>query len=330
VSVAHAEPLAAVTATAAPDIAACHFAALGTSATVAVTNRAHLRNASGAVRRRIEAFDRACSRFRPDSELSALNAAAGRPVAVGALLFEAITAAVRAAELTDGHVDPTVGRALIALGYDRDFSKLGAERLRRPDSPAISIASIPGWRTVTIDRDARTIRVPRGVTIDLGATAKALCADRAAAEAAAAAACGVLVSLGGDVATAGGSPSEGWPVRVTDDHRDGLASPGQWIALTGGGLATSSTTARRWQTRSGEAHHLVDPTTGRPVDGPWRTATVAAATCLDANTASTAAIIRGHAAEEWLSSLSLPSRLVGVDGKARHLAGWPGQGDELT
>jgi FAD:protein FMN transferase len=326
----HAEPLDAGIAAAAPDVAACRFPALGTSATVAVTDGARLATATVAVRRTIEAFDHACSRFRPDSELSALNAAAGRPVAVGALLLEAIAAALRAAELTAGDVDPTIGRALIALGYDRDFSKLGAERLRRPGSPAVSIASIPGWRTVTIDRDAGTVRVPRGVSLDLGATAKALCADRAAAAAAAAAACGVLISLGGDIATTGGSPAEGWPVRVTDDHGDGVAPPGQWVALRDGGLATSSTTARRWQTRAGQAHHLVDPATGRPADGPWRTATVAAATCLDANTASTAAIIRGREAEDWLCSLRLPSRLVGVDGRARHLAGWPALGDELA
>jgi thiamine biosynthesis lipoprotein len=108
-----------------------------------------------------------------------------------------------------------------------------------------------------------------------------------------------------------------------------VASPGQWIALSTGGLATSSITARRWHTRSGPAHHLIDPATGRPADGFWRTATVAAASCLDANTASTAAIVRGRAAEAWLVSASLPARLVGVDGSVRHLAGWPHTGDEL-
>ncbi len=244
-------------------------------------------------------------------------------------MLEAIAAALRAAELTDGAVDPTIGRALIALGYDRDFSKLGLERLRRPDAPPISIASIGGWRTVAVDLDARTVRVPRGVSLDLGATAKALAADHAAAQAAATAQCGVLVSLGGDIATADDAPTDGWPVRVTDDHRDGVSSAGQWIALRSGGLATSSKTARRWQTRSGPMHHLVDPATGRSAKGPWRTVTVAAASCLDANTASTAAIIRGDRAEKWLDSLELPSRLVGMDGNVRHVAGWPATGDDL-
>ena len=317
------------TCPATPQIATTTFSAFATSAIVAVTDGARLASAAAAVHRTVEAFDQACSRFRPDSELSALNAAAGRRVRVGALLLEAVAAALRAAEVTDGDVDPTVGRALIALGYDRDFSELDDERLRRTGPPQLSIASVPGWRAVSIDAEATTIRVPRGVSVDLGATAKALAADHAARAALADAQCGVLVSLGGDIATAGAAPVGGWPVRVTDDHREGVAAPGQWIALSGGGLATSSTTARRWQTRSGPAHHLIDPATGRSANGFWRTATVAAASCLDANTASTAAIIRGRGAEGWLESMCLPGRLVGVDGSVRHLAGWPHTGEEL-
>jgi thiamine biosynthesis lipoprotein len=116
---------------------------------------------------------------------------------------------------------------------------------------------------------------------------------------------------------------------VTDDHRAEVSAPGQWIALAGGGLATSSTTVRRWQNAGGTAHHLVDPATGRSANSFWRTVSVTAATCLDANIASTASIIRGERAVPWLRSLGLPSRLVGVDGKVRHLAGWPGDGDDL-
>lgn len=310
-------------------LATTRFPALGTSATVAVTDRGRLGIATSVVGQVVADFDHACSRFRSDSELSRVNASAGTFVRVGELLSESIAAALRAAELTGGDVDPTVGRALIALGYDRDFSQLGLEGGRRPDAPPISIASIDGWRAVTLDLGSRTVRLPRGVSLDLGATTKALAADRAAAEAAEAARCGVLVSLGGDIATANDAPPDGWPVRVTDDHRDGMGSPGQWIALRGGGLATSSKTARRWQNEDGPAHHLVDPATGRSAEGPWRTVTVAAASCLDANTASTAAIIRGAAAEGWLESQGLPSRLVGVDGSVRHLAGWPTTGDDL-
>ncbi|MBV8735477.1 MAG: FAD:protein FMN transferase [Solirubrobacterales bacterium] len=304
------------------------FSALGTTAAVAVTRRDRLPDATAAVQRTIAAFDLACSRFRPDSELMRVNAAGGAPVAVSSLLLEAVEAALRAARLTDGDVDPTVGKAVIALGYDRDYAELVAEQ-ERAVPPLVSFAKVPGWQGVKLDRESGTIRLPRKVTLDLGATAKALAADRAAGAAAAAAECEVAVSLGGDIGTAG-APARGWQVRVTDDHAAGPEAPGQWITLHGGGLATSSTTARRWQTASGPVHHLVDPATGRPVEGPWRTVTVAGATCLDANSASTAAVIRGVRAQEWLESLGLPSRLVGSDGHARHIAGWPPSGDDLA
>jgi thiamine biosynthesis lipoprotein len=183
---------------------------------------------------------------------------------------------------------------------------------------------------VAVNHERGTIRVAPGVRLDLGATAKALAADRAAAEAFALVGCGVLVSFSGDLAIAGPAPVEGWRVRVTDDHRAGVDSPGQWIVLRSGGLATSSTFVRRWRTVSGEAHHLVDPTTGLPADSVWRTASVTAGSCLDANIASTAAIVRGAQAATWLEALALPSRLVHVDGTVRHLAGWPSEGDDLS
>jgi FAD:protein FMN transferase len=303
-----------------------NFPALGSTALVAVTARDAIGTAEAAVRDTIEAFDLACSRFRSDSELSAVNAADGRPVEVSELMMRALSASLRAARLTDGDVDPTIGRALIALGYDRDFAEVtGGER--RP----VTVATVAGWRCVELDPDARMVRVPRGVKLDLGATAKALAADQAAAAAREAAGCGVLVSLGGDLAVAGEAPSpQGWRIRVTDDHRSGIDAPGQWITLADGGLATSSTTARSWQTIAGEiAHHLIDPGTGRAAASRWRTVSVAAASCLDANIASTAAIIRSEAALPWLGALKLPSRLVDVDGRARHLAGWPAEGDDL-
>jgi FAD:protein FMN transferase len=193
----------------------------------------------------------------------------------------------------------------------------------------VGIALVPGWRTVQVDRDAGTVRVPAGVTLDLGATAKALASDRSALAASGAAGCGVLVSLGGDLAIAGPVPDEGWEIRVTDDHRAELSAPGQSITLRAGGLATSSTTVRRWETGSGPAHHLVDPATSRPATGGWRTVSVTAASCLDANIASTAAIIRGERAVAWLESLGLPSRLVSASGTVRHVAGWPTGGDDL-
>jgi FAD:protein FMN transferase len=301
------------------------FEAFGTEAVVAVADfggRA-LEAAVAAVQATVAEFDRACSRFRADSELSFVNGSSGMAVRVGPVLLDAVSAALRAARLTEGDVDPTVGEALIALGYDRDFESLIVPAVSRP------LASIPGWRSVQVDAARGTVRTAPGVILDLGATAKALAADRAAVAARDSAGCGVLVSFGGDLAIAGEAPDGGWRVRVTDDHRSGVEAPGQWISLHSGGLATSSTFVRRWPTRSGVAHHVVDPSTGRSVDSVWRTASVAAASCLDANIASTAAIVRGARAVDWLSGLGLPSRLVGVDGTVQHLGGWPVTGDDL-
>lgn len=245
---------------------------------------------------------------------------------VSALLLDAVGASLWAAELTDGDVVPTVGEALVALGCDRDFAAVG---VRAPAPPAVKIAPVPAWQTVQLDREAGTIRLGRGVKLDLGATAKALAADRAAAAAHEASGCGVLVSLGGDLSISGPAPGGGWPIRVTDDHRSDVTAPGQSITLHEGGLATSSTSVRRWRTSSGEAHHLVDPATGQSVRSCWRTVSVTARTCLEANIASTAAIIRGAPSVSWLEELGLPSRLVDVDARVRHVAGWPAEGDDL-
>jgi thiamine biosynthesis lipoprotein len=301
------------------------FGALGSTAVVAVTDPTSLQAARDAVEQVVARFDEACSRFREDSELTALNASAGRPVQVSPLLLEAIEAALRAARLTDGDVDPTVGEALIAQGYDRDFDAIGTGGVA-----AVRIAAVPGWQTVHVDRTAGTVSTARGVVLDLGATAKALAADHAAAAASASVGGGVLVSLGGDLTIVGSPPEQGWRVRVTDDHRADVTAPGQWITLRAGGLATSSTSVRRWQTDEGPAHHLLDPATGRPASSPWRTVSVTAASCLDANIASTGAIIRGERAPAWLESQRLPARLVRDGGGVIHVAGWPADGDDLA
>jgi thiamine biosynthesis lipoprotein len=164
------------------------------------------------------------------------------------------------------------------------------------------------------------LRIPRGVELDLGATAKAWASDHAARTIAAQTGCGVLVSLGGDIAVAGGSA---WPIRIAEDHTEPLDGRGPIVSIESGGLATSSTTVRRWRTDVGEAHHVLDPSTGRPAESCWRTASVAAATCLDANVAATAAIVLSHAAAAWLEDRQLPARLVGAGGKVEVVGGWP-------
>jgi thiamine biosynthesis lipoprotein len=294
------------------------FRALGTTAVVATTNRQHEGDAVAAVERELDAVDLACSRFRSDSELASVNRARGERVQVSPLFFAALGVALSAAETTRGLVDPTVGRALRTAGYDCTFTQVVAR-----DSSAFEarFSSVPGWRVVELDETEGTVRLPSGVELDLGATAKAFACDRAAA-AAAAAAGGVLVALGGDIAVEGEPPEGGWPVRIADDHSASLDSPGPAVAIAAGGLATSSTTLRRWRSRSEELHHLIDPRTGRPACSPWRTVSVAAASCVDANIASTASFLVDDA-PAWLAARALPSRLVSIAGDHACVAGWP-------
>jgi thiamine biosynthesis lipoprotein len=176
---------------------------------------------------------------------------------------------------------------------------------------------------VRLDSAGSTVCVPDGIHLDLGATAKAWAADRAADAVARRTGSGVLVGLGGDISTAGPTPSGGWPIHVTDNHRGGLHAPGQGIRIRGGGLATSSTVARRWVKGTQTMHHIIDPATGAPARSCWRTVSVAAANASDANIASTAALIRGGAGARWLQDLGLPARLVAEDGRVCTTAGWP-------
>jgi FAD:protein FMN transferase len=297
------------------------FSALGTTAVIAAGSAALLAPAEEVVRAELQAIDVACSRFRPDAELVALNRGAGQWVDVSPLLAGAIDAALTAARQTDGAVDPTVGVVLRGLGYDRDFGAVA------PAGPnlEVTLASVAGYLHVELDVARHRVRAPIGVELDLGATAKAWAADRAAHRAAARTGTGVLVSLGGDVAVGGSAPGGGWPVRVTDDHAGPLDAPGQDVHVHGGGLATSSVCVRAWRRGDRQLHHIIDPATALPATGPWRTVSVAAASCTDANTAATAAIVRGVAAPAWLDSLGLPARLVGIDGNVRTVGGWPAE-----
>jgi thiamine biosynthesis lipoprotein len=245
------------------------------------------------------------------------------------LLAEAVAVALRAAQLTDGDLDPTVGGALADLGYDRDFAELtppGQSAAAGDDTGGVTARVIPGWRSVRADVRQGRITVPAGVRLDLGATVKAWAADRAAARIARAHGGGVLVSLGGDTAVAGEPPDGGWRIRVQD--RTALPAapadgPTQVVTIRDGGLATSSTAARRWRRGGDVLHHILDPRTGLPAAPVWRTVSVAAGTCADANTAATAAIIRGRQALPWLAGLRLPARLVGQDGTVHRVNAWP-------
>ncbi|MGY5055753.1 FAD:protein FMN transferase [Streptomyces sp. 900105755] len=303
--------------------AAAEWRALGTTVRLVVTDPALLDSCNLLLARQLAEVDAACSRFRADSELAALDTTHGRPVRVSPLLAEALAVALRAAEATDGTVDPTVGSAMDAIGYDRDFTLV-----REDDRPvSLRVRRAPGWRRVTLDRATGTVTVPEGVRLDLGATAKAWAADRAARTLAETAGCGVLVSLGGDTAVAGEPPAGGWRVRVQDITGPVDETPAQGsydtVCLRSGGLATSGTRARRWQRGGYDLHHIVDPRTGLPVRSPWRTVSVAAADCADANAATTAALVKGAGAARWLTRLGLPARLVAHHGTVVTTPGWP-------
>jgi thiamine biosynthesis lipoprotein len=295
------------------------FPALGTTAEITTLEAAALTDAVDVLERELAVIDLACSRFREDSEISRLSRSGGEWVSTSRLVRTALVAGIDAAQATGGAVDPTVGASMRALGWDADFRVV----VSRAEPASIELVPAAGWHRIEIDDETGRVRVPAGVELDLGATAKALAADRAAAAAWRSTGSGVLVNLGGDIAVAGPAPAGGWPISVTDDHRAHEKADGQVVAIAAGGLATSSTTVRRWRTSHGVAHHLVDPRTGHPASEVWRTVSVAAASCVDANTGSTAAIVVGEDAPRLLARLGVAARLVRADGSVLAIGGWP-------
>jgi thiamine biosynthesis lipoprotein len=293
--------------------ASMRFAAIGTTVHLLVTEPAVLPVAEPILRTFIGELDLACSRFRDDSALSLLNST-GK--ATDPLLAEAVQVALQAAADTNGLVDPALGTYLITLGYDRTFAKVPR---RAPATVDIDPPVRQAWRDIRVDGD--TVTVPNGVQVDLGATAKAWAADKAAQLIAEATGAGVLVNLGGDIALAGQGPADGWSVRVSADHTD--ADGGQVVSIESGGLATSSVTVRSWRRGDRFLHHILDPATGLPASRIWRYATVSAASCVVANTASTAALVLGDRAPNWLAARRLPARLVATGGAVTTVAAWP-------
>lgn len=291
--------------------------ALGTRAELMVTDPHVLVAAATVLRSELDQIDRAASRFRADSEVSDLQRSDGAWAVVSPYLLEILVVALRIAEATDGAVDPTVGGALCLLGYDRDFSEISAG----VDGAMPVNAPVPGWRSIEIDTSTSSVRMPPGTLIDLGATAKAWVADRVATQVYDRYHSGVLVSLGGDVAVAGPPPDGGFRIGLGDVS--GGVPTGGAVAVRAGGLATSGLSVRQWRRGGHLVHHILDPATGQPVDPIWRTVSVAAATCVDANAASTAAMVKGRHAISWLTDRRLPSRLVASDGMVTCIAGWP-------
>jgi len=281
-----------------------------TTGTVVVTDPAALGSVVEIVRAGLDDVERACSRFRADSEISGLAPGRNR---LSPMLADLVGTALDAAEASAGLVDPTVGAVIRRLGYDRSIELLPAD-----GAPVSLVQQVPGWRQVHLYGDK--LDLPTGLQLDLGATAKARAADLMARRAADTVGVGVLVELGGDVATAGPGPTGGWQVLVQDTDDD----PADQVTLQPGwAVATSSTVRRAWRRGGVRLHHIVDPRTAAPAASVWRSATVAAATCTEANTASTAAVILGHEAPRWLAERGGTARLVDQQHRVVRVGDWP-------
>jgi thiamine biosynthesis lipoprotein ApbE len=236
------------------------------------------------------------SRFRQHSELNRVNRAAPEVVVVSEPFALAVAVALEAAAQTDGLVDPTLGQAIVAAGYTRDFADLV------PDLTPPELGSPGRWRELRLS--GCVLRRPPGVELDLNGVVKGLTVDDAAALLPG----NGFVAAGGDLAVRGGAVA-------------GLPGGGA-IDVVAGGLATSGTATRRWW-RGGELqHHLIDPATARPAESPWRYVTVSGWDCLTADVAAKAAFLRGADGPDWLDERRLPGRFVGTDGAVLENMAW--------
>lgn len=271
----------------------------------------------------MDEIEDALSTWRDDSEIMNLSPGWNH---VSATLAGALTAALWAARTTDGAVDPTLGegvrrwrlaQAAAATTGAGDDEPASTSLLRREGLWRQRYAP-PAWTEIEVV--GRLVWLPGELQLDLGALGKAFAADLAARLIARAIGGGVLVNLGGDIATAGPGPLHGWQIRV----HDGPDDPELTVTLDAGmAIATSSTLHRRIRQDDPDSAHVLDPRTHGPVRGPWRTATAVAATCVAANTWSTAALVLGGDLDRWLSEHPAPLRLVDRSGRASPRCGFP-------
>jgi thiamine biosynthesis lipoprotein len=244
-------------------------------------------------------WDETFSRFRPQSELARVNSSSAPAVRVSPFFARTLRRALDVAVDTGGLVDPTLGAALEAAGYDRDFSLLG-------DDAAPAGAAAPS-RLEEVRLEGLLLRRPPGVRLDLNGVVKALAVD----EAAAAFVHDGFVSAGGDLVVRG-------PVDV------GLPGGGA-VRVVRGGLATSGVVSRRWRRGGTEQHHLIDPRLGRPADSPWLQVTVSGATCLAADVAAKAAFLLGDDGPAWLDERGMAGRFLARDGEVVLNRAWRGE-----
>lgn len=258
------------------------------------------------------------SRFRPDSALSRLNAAAGQgPQPLSPLLQAVLVEALRAAAASDGLFDPTLLAPIQQAGYDRSFDELAQPPANRPEQRNQHQRhgrEQPrwGWRLVRLNPKAGIVELPAGVGIDLGGIAKGWTVDRAAEMLGAWGP--ALVDAGGDIRVIGTPEREAWPIAVQDPFDE--AYDLMVLALRGGGLATSSVGGRRWQRDGRTMHHLIDPRTGQPSQSDLHTVTVLAPTTVQAEVAAKVALILGRQrGTAFLKRKGLASLLLGPDGQ---------------
>jgi thiamine biosynthesis lipoprotein len=284
---------------------------MGTSAHVVVVGDRASSDLDTAVQRLAD-LERRWSRFLPDSEISRLNAAGGKPVLVSADTYRVIELAVQAWEATEGCFDPTVLPSLRAWGYDRPFVELAA----RTAPPIGSPAPAPGCAGILLDEPTGLVQLPPAVELDLGGIGKGAAADLVVAETLARGARGVCVNIGGDVRVEGDAPTaRGWIVTLR--HPGVGAGYSREVALASGAVCTSSTQVRRWSTPAGERHHLLDPRTGSPVDSGLASASVIGARAVQAEILTKVAFVAGpHEAPARLAPHGVSALLVLEDGTA--------------
>ncbi len=267
------------------------FRAMGTEIELFV-DTSGARYALAAAEAEFHRLEAVLTRFRPESELSRLNADGA--IEAGDDLLRVTELSLAAREETDGRFDPTVHDAVVAAGYDRTFDELP------PDGEEASRARCAG----AVRIGGRRIELEPGVRLDFGGIGKGYAAERAADLLAAAGPC--LVNAGGDVAIRGGA----WPI--------GIETGGKplTVELNSGGVATSGRDRRRWRRGGRDLHHLIDPRTGAPADGDLLRATVVARDAVGAEVWAKALFLAGQAtAAVEADNRGLPAVLVGTDGR---------------
>jgi thiamine biosynthesis lipoprotein len=289
------------------------FAAMGTDVTVLTLDgpAASGRVAAAA----IEELEDHWSRFRPESELCRVNATPGVPVVVSADTFGLIDRAIAAWRTTAGRYDPTVLAALTAAGYDRTFAEVESSAVR-----AARAVPAPGCADILLDPVVLSVRLPPGVSLDLGGIGKGFAADLVARELVDGGAKGALVNLGGDLRAIGRAPAPaGWVVEV-DDPLETKATG--LLAIAEGAIATSTRLRRAWERGGEPMHHLIDPRTGRPADSGLASVTIVSGEAWRAEVLAKAAFLAGVAeAPELVRATGATGLLVTEGGEVVELPG---------